>query len=543
MRPALRFVFATTALITPELPAAQDERVMRLVAAVWDHGADTALARYDAFPPSNRSAVLLVAAADNLLWMGRHCEAAAFLARAAALEPFRAEVRFQQGRAALQRAELDSALSAFREGLRVVPQDTSLTDEARGSLRRRFENRIGLLTQAHDLGPRSGAYRSADGRLFLFKFDPYINTFPALLEPSTGELRILYPAETGGLEWRDGNGRAAGTVRFEGAGANEGVLVMRGNAGELRATGLGLRQERIGVQSAGASIDGTLFLPPGDGPFPAIVLSHGAGLSSRYNLVLEAAAYATAGIAAYVYDKPGLGRSLGGNWLLLSIRDQASYALDAARHLASRADIGAIGMWGFSQGGWVAPMAAARDSTIAFVVIVSGAAVSPQEQNNQSVARRLKEAGVPEAQVEEAVAHLRAVWDRVNRGAAVADLADLYSRAADAPWGKQVQRLTFDFESVWWRQNEVDASVALRALRVPVLALLGEHDAAVPPEDNVPLFARHLAAAPTGDYTITVLSGANHQVMRGDHYHALYFPTMVSWVASRFRHPSGRLSP
>lgn len=227
--------------------------------------------------------------------------------------------------------------------------------------------------------------------------------------------------------------------------------------------------------------------------------------------------------------------STGGNWLLLSIEDQVAYVTAAVEALTSRPDIGPVGVWGFSQGGWVAPMTTGRSKDIAFVVMVSGAAVSPQEQYNQAIALRLKAAGVPNNQVDDAVRHLQAVWAEVNAGAKLPSLGALYTRAAAAPWGAQVPRLHFQWELDWWRQNEVDPATALRSLRVPVLAVFGENDETVPPRENVPLLAQYLAVSEAHDFTIMVLPSANHQLMQGNEYQAHYFPSMVGWVASRFR--------
>jgi pimeloyl-ACP methyl ester carboxylesterase len=374
--------------------------------------------------------------------------------------------------------------------------------------------------------------------VLLFKFDPYLNTFPALLDPSTGITRILFPADSSALEWQDEDNRPAGSVRFEGGTGNHAVLVIRDGGEERRATGLGIVQEVLRFQSAGAMVEGTLFRPSRMDRTPGVVLTHGAGLSSRYNLALEAVAYAAAGVAAFTYDKPGLGRSTGGNWLLLSIEDQVAYVTEAVDQLRGRG-IRAVGVWGFSQGGWVAPMAAGRSSSVAFVVMASGAAVSPQQQYNQAVALRLRKAGIPDNQVEEALQHQQAVWSQVNAGTGLNGLQDVYARASTAPWAGQVPRLTFQWELDWWRQNEVDARSALESLRVPLLALFGEEDETVQPRTNVPLLAQYLAASPVHDYTITVLPGANHQFMTGNHYQGQYFPAMVGWVTSRFRPPGG----
>jgi pimeloyl-ACP methyl ester carboxylesterase len=511
---------------------AQDPRVTRLVETVWSQGVDAALEAYGRLPLATRSPSLLLSVADQLLWTGKHREASRLLHRAEADAPTLTEVRLQQGRAALQRAESAEALAAFRSGLAVVPHDTTLTDLTRSPLRRRLEDRVAFLTQSEQLVSRSGGYRLPDGERLLFKFDPYLNTFPSLVAASTGVARVLYPADSGELEWRDELNRAVGSIRFDGGPGNEAVMIIRDGMGERRAAGVGIVQETMRFEAAGAVVEGTLFRPRESTPVPAIVLTHGAGLSSRYNLALEAIAYAAAGVAAFVYDKPGLGRSTGANWLLLSIQDQAAYVTTAVERLRGRPDVGPVGVWGFSQGGWVAPLAAAHGADVAFVVIVAGAAVSPQEQFIQAMVLRLKKAGMLDDQ---AIRHLRKVWTSVNAGAKLADLAPLYAEADAAKWGTQFPRLSFQWELDWWRENDVDAAVALRSLRVPVLALFGENDEAVPPRDNVPLLARHLAASETGDYTISVLPGVNHQMMAANDYQPRYFSTMVDWVVGRFR--------
>ena len=519
------------AMILLSAPAsAQDQRVLHLMDVAWTSGAGAALREYDALPPGERRARLLVSVADQLLWTGKRPEAVVLLTRAIREAPDFTEARFQLGRAALQHGDTRTALDAFRAGLAIVDRDSALDGDARNSLRRRLDNRIGFLEHAGELLRRTGAYRTADGRILLLKFDPYINTFPALVEPATGSVRILYPAGGTALEWRTDDGDRAGTVSFEDGPSS---LLVQGPEGASRATTIGVTGEPVRFAVGGATIAATLFRPAGSDPVPAMVLTPGAGLATRYNLESEALAFAAGGIAALVYDKPGLGGSTGGNWLLLSISDQARYVEAAVKLLRQRPDIGPTGVWGFSQGGWVAPIVAASDTSVAIVELVSGAAVGPQEQYLQSVGLRLRRDSLPAAQVDAALTHLRSVWARVNAGAQIAELAPLYAAAGGTPWGDKVPRLTFQWEVDWWRENEVNAAEGLRGLRVPVLAMLGEADEAVPPPDNVPLLARYLTEAPTGDYTITVLPDASHQMMVGDDYHPRYFATMVDWARAR----------
>lgn len=273
-----RLVLLLLALLSrsPALDA-QDARVSQLVETVWTQGTEAALGVYAALPAANRSAALLLSVADQLLWTGKHVAATRLLAQAEIEAPLLAEVRFQQGRAALQRGETVQALAAFRSGLSIIDRDTSLTEQTRGPLRRRLENRIGFLTRSEDLLSRSGGYRLPDGHLLLFKFDPYLNTFPALMELSTGVVRTLYPAGSSGLEWRDENNRPIGSLGFQGGTGNSAVLVIRDGTGESRASGLDIVRETLRFQTARARIEGTLFRPAGTSRVPAVVLTHGAG--------------------------------------------------------------------------------------------------------------------------------------------------------------------------------------------------------------------------------------------------------------------------
>lgn len=521
---------------TAVLPArAQEEVVVELMATVWDDGPGVALARYDSLSDDRRDPAILVRLADQLLWTGKDREATEILARAETEAPWLAELRFHQGRAYLHRGQRAAALSVFREGLEVVDTDSTLSQGERESLQTRLRDRIGLLDRAAGLLERAGAYRTADGGLLSFKFDPYLHTFPSLLELSTGRVRILHPAEPTGLEWRSQGGRPLGSVVFEDDSGGQPVMVLRSSDGVQRATRIEILRETVRFSpTEDVTIEGTLFRPRSGESVPGVVLAHGAGLSTRYNLVHEAVSFAAAGIAAFVYDKPGLGASTGGNWLLLSIREQATYLAAAVDRLREGSNVGHVGVWGFSQGGWVAPLAARQAETVDFVVLASAAAVTPQEQSIQASVERLESEGFSDREIDDAVANLRELWSRINAGRDLHALADLRATASAAAWGGYVQQPRIGFEVTWWRENEVDARGALESLAVPVLAIYGERDTVVPPDENVPLLTEYLEAAPTGDYSIAVLPGADHRMMVGDDYQPLYFETATTWVTSRF---------
>ena len=148
------------------------------------------------------------------------------------------------------------------------------------------------------------------------------------------------------------------------------------------------REFGVRFTCVGAQIAGTLTLPLGRGPFPAVVWVHGAGESARlpYDGAPLVQALVDSGIAVLSYDKRGVGESEGeccpgdyGQFNLL-----AADADGAMAALRSRADIdpSRIGLLGASQAGWVVPLAAVRSNgRVAFTALVDAPAVSTGEED------------------------------------------------------------------------------------------------------------------------------------------------------------------
>jgi dienelactone hydrolase len=88
--------------------------------------------------------------------------------------------------------------------------------------------------------------------------------------------------------------------------------------------------------------------------------------------------FARHGVAALLYDKRDVGYEPGGTDLV-DLRDLAGDALAAVALLKARNDIrdDQIGLWGISQGGMVAPIAAAQSSDVAYVIAVHELMLSP----------------------------------------------------------------------------------------------------------------------------------------------------------------------
>ncbi len=127
----------------------------------------------------------------------------------------------------------------------------------------------------------------------------------------------------------------------------------------------GLPSEEVRIPASGETLAGTLLLPEGDGPFPAVVILHGSAPAVRSHpaVRMHANAFTKRGIAALVYDKHGFGES-SGSYVHEDYRTFIADAHAALDYLKARPDVipDAMGLVGNSESGWFLPeMSLARD--------------------------------------------------------------------------------------------------------------------------------------------------------------------------------------
>lgn len=145
--------------------------------------------------------------------------------------------------------------------------------------------------------------------------------------------------------------------------------------------------KNVEFNSAGITLAGTIFKPRKS--YAAIVLVHGSGQETR--MVKMATRLAENGITVLSYDKRGVGKSGGvytGPEVGTNNIDSANLnllALDASAasnmlltHLP--ANHGPLGLMGFSQAGWIIPLAAIKNRNLSFMIIFSGPVVTTLEQ-------------------------------------------------------------------------------------------------------------------------------------------------------------------
>jgi dienelactone hydrolase len=328
--------------------------------------------------------------------------------------------------------------------------------------------------------------------------DPY---GPArLVDLDSGAVHAIYPA---GASFAIGAGFATrspttGTARFDVSGARiDGATAAR----------VPLRQLEVRFPSGGVILSGTLTLPAGPGPHPAVAWVHGSGRTTRAYLPDLQALLLRNGVAVLAYDKRGVGQS-GGSYRGESPSEStidvlARDAAAAARFLAARPDVARnrVGLAGHSQAGWIIPLAASREPAVRFAVIFSGPAVTADEN-------------------------------------------DLYQNLTGE--GERPPTLTedeIDAQVLAQGPSGIDPIPWIRELRIPALWVYGGLDQHIPPR----LSARRLepiAAEPGRDFTIETFPKANHalvetqtgltsEMLRSDTFAPGLFASVGEWLAAR----------
>jgi len=280
----------------------------------------------------------------------------------------------------------------------------------------------------------------------------------------------------------------------------------------------------------GVRLAGTLTIPPGAGPFPAVVLVTGSGPQDRneellgHKPFLVIADYlARHGIATLRYDDRGVAKSTGSFAKSTSV-DFANDAEAAVHFLRTQPKIARdhIGVMGHSEGGLIAPMVAARSSDVAFIVMLAGPGIAGDsilllQQELIAKANKIPAAAIEQAG--EANRRLYAVLKTVSDSAAAAtQIAALSAKmVATLPEAQQTQATEqlrmaqAQLMSPWMRYFiTYDPAPTLRKVHVPVLALNGTLDLQVPYAANLPAIGAALTQAGNKDFKVVELPGLNH---------------------------------
>jgi pimeloyl-ACP methyl ester carboxylesterase len=302
------------------------------------------------------------------------------------------------------------------------------------------------------------------------------------------------------------------------------------------------RVEEVTVVNGDVTLKGSLTLPQGPGPHPAVVFAHGSGASTR-NVGVWNMFFVRQGFAVLSLDKRGAGESTG-DWTHAGIEDIAGDWLAGVDYLKTRADIDnrRIGVHGSSQGGWTGPLMASRSDDIAFVIVRAGSAVPVGATMAYEIGWSAREQGMSEADAQAAAAGSQAIFDGAGKG------WDAYQATSapyrDKPYAKAMWSLNWSKDGwgmPWAAKNApYDPAAALSKVKVPVLWFMGELDHNVPVEPTIAA----LEKLRKPNFTVVRLPGTGHSftqsrtgnnmdVVNESHMTAGYFEKMENWLASQ----------
>lgn len=282
----------------------------------------------------------------------------------------------------------------------------------------------------------------------------------------------------------------------------------------------------------GNLLRGFIDVPPGSGKHPAILILHGSGATDvrrrdvSYNGSYDElrAAFRAIGVATVVWDRAGTGCSVGKYVHFDDVFARADETVTAFDALKARVDLDPqrIGLWAISQGVWAAEMAAVRRQDIAFLVLVSSPATDFYAIWDYQARIRLREQNVPEAEAAAAVAAMHRVLLMQQAGATYEEFTQAAQPLLKYSVFEQMgitggTRESFAAYSdprilrIW----SVNAERLLSAIKVPVLAIWGDHDQLIDWRESQKVYPEALRRAGNRDVTLKVFRGANHNQMQG----------------------------
>jgi dienelactone hydrolase len=257
------------------------------------------------------------------------------------------------------------------------------------------------------------------------------------------------------------------------------------------------------VGNGGVVLHGTVLAPGSTASRrPGLVMLQGAGNRGRQELRAEAEAFARHGVVTLIYDKRTAGYSL-------FHRDYSVLADDALaglRLLRSRTDVdpAQAGLWGQSEGAWVAPLAAIRSTDVKFLMTVGAVGVTPARQTAWGYDEYLRHAGVSGS-----LSHMLQVTSlRMAAGAGLFPEANYNSVPA------------------WEHVHQ------------PVLAQWGEFERVAVPQESTQIIQRALDRGGNTHYTIRFVPGVRHNLnltADGGYDHTFHLPPSygdyeTSWI-------------
>jgi dienelactone hydrolase len=307
------------------------------------------------------------------------------------------------------------------------------------------------------------------------------------------------------------------------------------------------KTESIEIRNGEVVLRGELLVPTTHGRHPAILLAHGSGPATR-NVGMWNVFFVRLGMAVLSLDKRGAGESTG-DFRAASMDDLASDWLAGVTFLKSRSDIDPrrIGVHGSSQGGWTAPLMAARSSDVAFVIVRAGSGSNVADTMLHEIEWSARESGMREDDISEGMIAARAAMGMIARGVSTPDYDAAMSPYRSRPsWSDVFWVIDETLRGQnWIRLNAAyDPIDSIYRIHVPILWFLADKDHNVPTEVSASRLRQAFSAAGNRDAMVIILANAGHgflstptgnnnEFAEQSHYTPGYWNTMERWLRAR----------
>ncbi|HQN93772.1 MAG TPA: alpha/beta hydrolase, partial [Prolixibacteraceae bacterium] len=229
------------------------------------------------------------------------------------------------------------------------------------------------------------------------------------------------------------------------------------------------------------------------------------------------------GIAVLRFDDRGVGKSEGDQGSATSV-DFSTDAESAFHYLKTRSEIDSksIGLMGHSEGGLIAPMVAARNHELGFIVMLAGPGMTGKELLPEQAALISKASGVSDENIRIGREINNVIYSMIDTVTPTEELAKklndyINKMVAENKMPSELSsKEMIDIQmkqliSPWMRYFlNYDPRPALRKVTCPVLALNGEKDLQVPPVENLREIEKALKEGGNSNYTIKQINGLNH---------------------------------
>jgi uncharacterized protein len=321
--------------------------------------------------------------------------------------------------------------------------------------------------------------------------------------------------------WADENGRL-----LEITVPAQGLDVARTDVASVSSRHVAISRpndEQVRIPAIGFTLAGTLSKPAGAAktPLPAVILTAGAGPLDRDALTAGipilgqlADALADAGFIVLRYDKRGVGQS-GGRTESAALGDFSDDQRAAVKFLTSRKDVDEkrLAVIGYSEGGLVSLLSAAKEKRIAAVVLAATPGVSGADLVLAQQQHALSKSNLSDPEKQARIDMQKKINDAAISGKGLDALTPAMRRQID----------NAEFQSVL----ASDPAKLVSSVKQPILVVQGERDMEVAPTNADRLETLARARKQPSAVEVVKIPGVNHLLVQAQTGEVDEYPGLV----------------